>query len=64
MAAKTANVMARVKPEVKERAEAIFTQLGIPASTAINMFTVRLFSGGASRSVRASCPAGRFRATR
>ena len=38
MATKSANVIARVEPEIKERAEAIFNQIGIPASTAINMF--------------------------
>ena len=37
MAAKTANVLARVEPEVKEQAEAIMAQLGIPASVVINM---------------------------
>ena len=37
MAAKTANVLARVEPEVKEQAENILGQLGIPASVAINM---------------------------
>ena len=38
MATKSANVIARVEPEIKERAEAIFSQIGIPASTVINMF--------------------------
>ena len=37
MAAKTAYVVARVEPEVKEQAEEILSQLGIPASVAINM---------------------------
>lgn len=37
MAAKTANVLARVEPEVKEQAEEIMSQLGIPASVVINM---------------------------
>ena len=36
MAAKTANVMARVEPEIKEQAEAIMNQIGIPASVVIN----------------------------
>ena len=36
MAAKTANVMARVEPEIKEQAERILEQLGIPVSTVIN----------------------------
>lgn len=37
MATKTANVLARVEPDVKEQAEAIMSQLGIPASVVINM---------------------------
>lgn len=37
MAAKTANVLARVEPDVKEQAEAIMAKLGVPASTVINM---------------------------
>lgn len=37
MAAKTANILARVEPDVKEKAEAIMAQLGIPASVVINM---------------------------
>ena len=37
MASKTANVLARVEPSVKEQAESIITQLGIPASVVINM---------------------------
>lgn len=36
MAAKTANVMARVEPDIKEQAERILEQLGIPVSTVIN----------------------------
>lgn len=37
MAAKTANVLARVEPDVKVKAEAIMAQLGVPASVVINM---------------------------
>lgn len=37
MAAKTANVLARVEPEVKAEAEEIMNQLGVPASVVINM---------------------------
>lgn len=37
MATKTANVLARVEPEVKMRAESIMAQLGVPASVVINM---------------------------
>ena len=36
--AKSANLYARIEPEVKEEAERILTVLGIPASNAINMF--------------------------
>ena len=38
MAAKTANLYARVDPDIKEQAEAILSTLGISASNAINMF--------------------------
>lgn len=38
MAIKSSNVAARVEPELKEQAEKILSNLGIPASTAINMF--------------------------
>ncbi len=38
MSAKTANLYARIEPDVKEQAEAILDVLGIPASGAINMF--------------------------
>lgn len=36
MAAKNANVMARVEPSVKEQAEEIMDMLGIPVSVVIN----------------------------
>lgn len=36
--AKSANLYARIEPEVKEEAERILAVLGIPASNAINMF--------------------------
>ena len=38
MATKTANLYARIEPDVKEQAESILSTLGIPASNAINMF--------------------------
>ncbi len=38
MAAKSANLYARIEPDVKEKAEGILSALGIPASNAINMF--------------------------
>ncbi|MBR0366569.1 MAG: type II toxin-antitoxin system RelB/DinJ family antitoxin [Clostridia bacterium] len=36
--AKTSNVFARVEPDIKEQAEAILDQLGIPMSNAISMY--------------------------
>lgn len=36
--ARTSNIFARVEPEVKEQAEAILNQLGIPMSNAVGMF--------------------------
>lgn len=36
--AKSANIYARIEPEVKEQAESILAALGIPASNAISMF--------------------------
>ena len=38
MATKSANLYARIEPEVKEKAETILSSLGISASNAINMF--------------------------
>lgn len=38
MATKTANLYARIEPDVKEQAESILSSLGIPVSNAINMF--------------------------
>lgn len=38
MALKSSNVTARVEPDIKERAEAILSSLGISASSGINMF--------------------------
>ncbi len=38
MAGKSANLYARIEPDVKEQAENILAALGIPASNAINMF--------------------------
>lgn len=58
MAIKSANVVARVEPDIKEKAEAIFETLGIPASTAINIFyrQVILWDG---MPFRPSIPSGR-----
>ena len=36
MATKSANILARVEPEIKEKAESIMSQLGLPASVVIN----------------------------
>ncbi|MFI3326873.1 MAG: type II toxin-antitoxin system RelB/DinJ family antitoxin [Clostridia bacterium] len=36
--AKSANLYARIEPDVKEQAEGILSALGIPTSNAINMF--------------------------
>lgn len=36
--AKTSNVFARVEPEIKEQAESVLNQLGIPMSNAVSMF--------------------------
>ncbi len=38
MAVRSANVTVRVEPEVKEQAEKVMEQLGLSASTAINLF--------------------------
>lgn len=37
MASKSANVTARVEPEIKEQAESIMNQIGVPVSVVINM---------------------------
>lgn len=37
MSSKTANVTARIQPEIKEQAETILSQLGIPVSVFIDM---------------------------
>lgn len=38
MASRSANVVARVEPEIKQQAESILARLGISESTGINMF--------------------------
>ena len=38
MAKKSANLYARIEPDVKEKSESILAALGIPASNAINIF--------------------------
>ncbi len=44
--AKTANLYARIEPDIKEQAEVILTALGIPASNAINMFYKQIILQG------------------
>lgn len=44
MATKSANLYARIEPDVKEQAEGILAALGIPASNAINMFSETNYS--------------------
>jgi DNA-damage-inducible protein J len=60
MATKTSNVTARVEPEVKEQAETILSDLGIPVSTAINIFyrQIVLWNG---LPFRPSVPAARLK---
>ena len=36
--ARTANIMTRIEPEIKERAEAVLDQLGISMSTAMALY--------------------------
>lgn len=36
--ARTASIVTRVEPEVKKKAEAVLNQLGIPMTTAIDMY--------------------------
>ena len=38
MATKSANLYARIEPDLKEQAEGILSSLGIPTSNAITMF--------------------------
>ncbi len=44
--AKTANIYARIEPEIKEKAELILGTLGIPASNAITMFYKQIIMTG------------------
>ncbi len=44
--AKSSNLYARIEPDVKEKAESILSELGIPASTAINMFYKQIILQG------------------
>jgi addiction module RelB/DinJ family antitoxin len=40
---RTSNVFARVEPEIKEQAERVLSQLGIPMSNAIGLFLRHIF---------------------
>lgn len=46
MATKSANVLARVEPEVKEQAESIMSKLGLPASVVINALYKQIIMTG------------------
>ncbi|MBQ7669947.1 MAG: type II toxin-antitoxin system RelB/DinJ family antitoxin [Clostridia bacterium] len=47
MATKTANVTARVQPEIKEKAEAVLDQIGIPVSVLIDtLYRQIIMTGG------------------
>ena len=47
MATKTANVTARVQPEIKEKAEAVLEQIGIPVSVLIDtLYRQIIMTGG------------------
>ena len=42
--AKSANIYARIEPQVKKEAESILEELGIPVSVAINMFYKKIIA--------------------
>lgn len=47
MATKSANVTARIKPEIKEQAEAILERLGLPVSVVIDtLYRQIILTGG------------------
>lgn len=47
MATKSANVTARVKPEIKEQAEAVLEKLGLPVSVVIDtLYRQIILTGG------------------
>ena len=45
MAIKSANVVARVEPDIKEKAEAIFETLGIPDAAGIDLRMTDVMTG-------------------
>ncbi|MCI5687411.1 MAG: type II toxin-antitoxin system RelB/DinJ family antitoxin [Emergencia sp.] len=57
MAIKTATVTARIQPEIKENAELILSQLGIPVSAFIDMaYRQVILKGGVPFSINLSGP--------
>lgn len=46
MAKKSANIMVRVEPEVKAKAEAVMNELGVPASVVVNMLYKHIIRTG------------------
>ena len=46
MALKTANVIARIEPEIKEQAEAVLDKLGIPIAVLIDMLYRQIIMTG------------------
>ena len=38
MPTKTSNIFARVEPEIKDQAEAVLREIGLPMSSAIGLF--------------------------
>ncbi len=60
MATKTANVMARVEPDIKMEAEAILSELGIPVSVLINsLYRQIIMTNGIPFSLSVSRPKAR-----
>lgn len=56
MAVKSANLYARIEPDLKEQAEQILSALGIPASNAITMFYQQIvLQGGLPFEVKNPC---------
>lgn len=46
MAKKSANIMVRVEPEVKAKAEVVMNELGVPASVVVNMLYKHIIRTG------------------
>ncbi len=57
MATKSANVTARVQPEIKQRAEAILAELGLPVSVLIDtLYRQIIMTGGVPYSLSVPKP--------